>query len=307
MIKIFLLSVATCTLCYGQKEKCGVVIDKQTKLPISYASIYYSDNSSGTFATEKGSFCLPETAKKIDSVSISALGYQKLSLSYSNFLKTENFDLEISPINLVNVIVKGNKGKISSKEIGYAKRHLFSNGLNLNSNTRMACYVPNNDEKELILTNIYCMMKPKENNLVSAFNIRLRLYENKENLPSGDILQENLIAKVPIDAKKIDFNIKKYGIKVPKNGFWIGVESVGYTDKNDVYVAIKDRQIGKYKANNNTKTINLIERISPMYDCMNSDKPWAYVTRWNNEWKPFSMMNAKPQTFLFGARVEYYK
>ncbi len=308
MKKIFLIFLTPFTFCYGQKEKCGVVTEKQAKLPISYANIYFSNNSAGTIANEKGEFCLPEPAKKPDSVSISAFGYKKMSFLYENFLTTKDFMLEVLPINLASVAVKGRKGKVLSKEIGYTKKPFFTNGLTLNSNTRMATFVRNDEEKEMFLTNIYCRMKPIENDLVSAFNVRLRLYQNKDNLPDDDILIENVILKVPVNTKKIDFDIKKFGIKVPKNGFWIGIESIGYTDKNDVFIPIKDFQIGSGKAKKNVDPkLNFSERITPMYASINTDKGLVCTTRWNNLWKPFSIINAKRQTFLFGAKVEYYK
>ena len=110
---------------FQSKDKCGVVVEANTKRPIPYASIYFASEAVGVFSDENGHYCLPVAQKNtLDSVRVSSLGYFKTSLSLSAFVNRGTIFLQSSPIVLENVLVTRSKTKPTLQEIGYSKEKL---------------------------------------------------------------------------------------------------------------------------------------------------------------------------------------
>jgi hypothetical protein len=306
---IFLFIIETQTL--FSQEKCGVLLEKNNRKPVSYATIYYSNSSTGSFATENGHYCISKSNLKIDTVYISALGYSKLTIVYNTFLNADTIYLESIPIELENVIIKSKRGKIYTKEIGYAKKpfiEIRESGYNPNSNMRIATYIPNNNNENWIINSVQCRTIPRDNNIVQLFRIRLRIYshDNINALPNEDLLNENVTIDVSPKEKNIEFNLSKYNLIVPTNGFWIGVESIGYTDKNDNYIPIRNREFGKFTLKDTKKfKLKSIERITPMYKYTIVSPKNSATASWNNKWHH---ENYKEKlTFSFGAKIEKFE
>lgn len=303
---LFFLFIVNVYGLFGQ-EKCGIILDKNSKTPVPYATIYYSRSAIGSFSTEYGNYCISKSNQKIDSVYISALGYLKYSIDYIAFLKADTIYIQNMPIELNDVIVKGKRSKIHTKEIGYHKTSLIEfkeNGYNPNSNQRIATFIAHNSEKWAIKS-IHCRVIPKENKQIQFFRIRLRIYKNDslQMLPKEDLLNENITIDIAPKEKNIEFDLVKYNLKAPNNGFWISMESIGYIDKDGEYIAIRDHEYGKYTLKD-TKKIKLksIERITPMYRYILTSPKKSAISSWNNKWKH---ENYKEKlNFCFGATIE---
>lgn len=293
------------------QEKCGLLADGKTHSPVAYASIYYPTTSTGMFSSENGVYCLPSSINLTDSVVISALGYDKTTIAFTDLLKKDTIYLNNRPINLENVVIKAKSSAYISKEIGYSKKpfiELEQNSITPNSNTKIVTYIPNDSKKTSFISKIHCRLYPEENSLATTFRLRLRLYTHNglNYLPAQDILNENVIIDVSTKQKMVEFEVGKYNIETPANGFWIGVESMGYTDKNNVYWPIKDHEFGKFKFKNTKKfKLESIEPISPsyMYKIIKSNQENSVSANWNNKWSPYRFKRGI--TFLFGAVVQY--
>lgn len=291
---------------FGQ-EKCGIILDKNSKAPVSYATIYYSRTPIGSFSNEYGNYCISKSKEIIDSVYISALGYLKFSIDYSTFSKADTLYLQSGPIELNDVIVKGKRGKIYTKEIGYHKTSFIEfreNGYNPNSNQRIATFIAHNDEKWAIKS-IHCRIIPKDNEQIQFFRIRLRIYTNDtvKMLPKEDLLNENITIDIAPKEKNIEFDLLKYNLKAPDNGFWISMESIGYIDKKGEYIAIRDHEYGRYTLKDSKKVkLKSIERITPMYRYTLTSPKRSAISSWNNKWKHENYKETL--TFSFGATIE---
>lgn len=93
----------------------GLVIDKETKLPIPYAEIYIVDLATGTVSNEKGEFKITHFNQQAIKLHIHALGYNLLE---TNLEKTNNnqktFYLTPSHFDLEEIVLSVPKGKLES-------------------------------------------------------------------------------------------------------------------------------------------------------------------------------------------------
>lgn len=111
------------TLCcinvFGQVAE-GVVINKTTKQPISYTSIYLKSNSSlGTVSNIEGRFRLRITA--VDSVIFTHVGFKRKSVSTKSFDGTKTIELEEQHRMLSEVIIMPDSNLLTLLRRAYSK------------------------------------------------------------------------------------------------------------------------------------------------------------------------------------------
>lgn len=91
---------------FGQKVIYGKVLDKNSKKPISYATIQVRSLGIGTVTNEGGIFKIMLANNAVDSLSISCIGYNTSSVSVYNILTKSNVaELEPCEQKLPEVIV----------------------------------------------------------------------------------------------------------------------------------------------------------------------------------------------------------
>jgi erythromycin esterase-like protein len=83
------------------------VIDRETKLGVSYASIYLLNTSKGVASNSEGEFIFntPE-AKRTDKIVFSSIGYRTDTLSYQEFIKANIIELTPVANQLEEVVVR---------------------------------------------------------------------------------------------------------------------------------------------------------------------------------------------------------
>ena len=86
---------------------CGKILDKETSDPLPGATAYVKNSPHGTTADEQGNFTLKGHFKNTDSLEISYLGYQRLTLSVRDLLDQpcKNFTLKFAPQAIPGVII----------------------------------------------------------------------------------------------------------------------------------------------------------------------------------------------------------
>ena len=114
LISVF-LSLSLCLVAYNQIIK-GTILDKNTKSPIAYATVYFNTTSVGSYTDEKGSFKLDIRNIISMPLTISALGYYSINISdYSPdkdilvYLTPEVFGLKEVVVNAKGNGQRGNK------------------------------------------------------------------------------------------------------------------------------------------------------------------------------------------------------
>lgn len=117
---IFLLSISVSA---QNRHIRGVVLDAHTKEPVSFASVYFSNSTSGNATDSAGSFSL--IARPNDTLLVSYAGYEtyRLPVSLIDFDKAIKIELERGGmINAVVVKKKFNKGLFLWKKIMSRKK-----------------------------------------------------------------------------------------------------------------------------------------------------------------------------------------
>jgi hypothetical protein len=283
---IILLLIYFSLPCFSQK--CGIIADKATKLGISYSSISFIQKPLGTLSDNKGSYCLEISIskEKNDSIFVSALGYENKRLSYKQYIQSDTIFLVEKNILLQEVVVKSKKEK--TVILGTFNKHwkLHDASFNVNSNTMVVSKIENINDLDGLITKIHYRINPHRSDLVKKFRVQCRLFKNDslKNIPSEDILNDNVIIDINPEDKFIEAEISSYNINFKGKSLWVGIQTIGYINKEDIYISLFDHKFGKsvWRKNIFKKGKNML--LSPAYLMTNkgvgkSKEPWNYY--WN--------------------------
>ena len=151
---------------YNQIIK-GTILDKETKSPITYATIYFEGTSVASFTNGKGNFVLD--IKNINSMplTISALGYYSMTLD--NFSPEKVVLVYLSPkifkLNEISVTVRGNP-KIRKQNLEIFRREFLGRTENAKE-----CQILNEDDIRFIIS--------ANKDTLKAFSIKPIIVNNK--------------------------------------------------------------------------------------------------------------------------------
>ena len=286
------------------QSKCFIIFDKTNNSSIPYTTIYQREVHYGFFADENGRFCLDNFQ---DSIEITALGYERKIINKNTLNKLDTIFLNIKTVELNELTVSIKRKKRKTKTLGFYHRDplkILSSGFTPNSSFKVATFIQNSIDDEALIKKVFCDLIPKENEHVKTFRIRLRIFSNLNNLPNEDILIENTIQNVEVNKKKIEFDISNIGIILPKDGIWVSLECIGYTNNQNKFILIGDKQFGKYTLKDSKKfKVKSIERISPCFKTINDKVGNSADSNWSGNWKHIKY-NPK-LTFCIGVMVEY--
>ncbi|MEA5139388.1 carboxypeptidase-like regulatory domain-containing protein [Arcicella rigui] len=287
-------------------QKCGIVSDNHTKAGIAYATISHINKSSGSISDAKGQFCIQTqlSNSNTDSIIVSALGYEQRLLSLNDFLKSDTVFLREKNVLLEEVRVKSRKNKTIDYGTFHKRWILYQASYNPNSSTLTAVRVENYDNIEGIITNLHYRLSPKKSEFIKKYRLRCRLFKNGEdNKPSEDILNDNIIVEATPEDKFINVDITSHNVSLHDKYVWIGIQTIGYIDKNDEYFAISDYQFGKsFYKKNDAKKVEKIMLISPSY-MMSKDGVAKSKHLWSKSWS--EIPPSKYNVPLFGITISY--
>jgi hypothetical protein len=186
---------------YGQKVE-GIVIDEESKQPISFVTIGVVNKSGGTYADEKGNYSLELSGyQHSDTLKFSCIGYNSVIFSVEEVVnKYKNLpcviNMKVNRIQLNEVVVKPSKfktkvlgNKISNKHIGLATNHesgiIISNNKILRlSEASFKLRIPSTLDSVVLQFNVYDVKNnlPNENILKQPINIHLRKDQLVDNV-----------------------------------------------------------------------------------------------------------------------------
>lgn len=233
--------------------------DSKTQSPISFATISFG-NGNGVFADDNGSFLFTKKIyPDIDTLYISALGYKELKIATLNLPKTLFLEAQADELQEIIVQTKINRKFKVEKRKPKVHNDYFKCWLPT-IESEIAVFFPNTTPQTKKITTVFFPIKIeasdwKERKRSGAKKrpfstlFRVQFYNSdKRGLP-GDVLSyENIIFRVTEQNKDVfELDVTDYDIYVPKNGVFVSIQVLGYTDKagkllpNKKYKEIKSK------------------------------------------------------------------
>ena len=234
---VILLLFLTPILTYSQIHK---VLDSEQSSPISYATISFG-NGNGTFADANGNFMFSKKwYPDIDSLYISAMGYKELALSTNNMPKKIFLTQDVSELKEV-VVVAERKRKYKTKKISAEVHKDYFRCWLPTVESEIAVFFPRNPEKSTKIASVYLPVKVESSNKNATRNQRfstlfkMQFYANDNGVPGKHLTYEDIIFRVTDqDKPNFELNISEYKIYIPKDGIFISIQVLGYTDKEGI-------------------------------------------------------------------------
>jgi len=190
----------------------GKVIDSSSEKPLEYVNLGVIDTPIGITTNEKGEFSLDikgQSPKAI--VRISMIGYKPQTFSIEELTNKENIiKLVNEPIQLAEVTVKPFSGKL--KKVGTTDNKHGGiggwGGTQFGSGHEIGTKIELGTSPVLIKSfHIYLFRQSFE---CSVFRLHIRSIAN--NLPSEELLTENILIQVTKKSGWVDIDLKKYNL-----------------------------------------------------------------------------------------------
>lgn len=212
------------------------ILSKQDSTEVSYASIVYFANDSiagGTYTDENGKATL-KIPLKCNTIEFSAMGYDTIKIN-KNDLNSVIY-LEEHPLPLHEIVLTSSKiKKKKTIKLGYpikSKRYFFGvkGGLEV-----VTLFKPDIQDQRKVSAFLFYLedfgSKDKQSSL-----FRIVFYENAANKPSRQIhikdKKQQVFTINPHQYGKIKLNIDHLNIVLPKEGLFVGIEYMGFTEAN---------------------------------------------------------------------------
>ncbi len=309
LIVLFLL---ISTVAFSQIQ----IQNSETKEAVSFATISFG-NGNGVFADDEGTFIFTKKMyHDIDTLTITALGYKRLKIATLNL--PELLPLTPSANRLEEVIIQVNpSGKFKIQKIKPIVHQDYFNCWLPTIESEIAVFFPKTTHKPTKVSKLYFPIKNEAKNWRKRKNkntkkrpfstlFKVHFYENENGFP-GDVLSyEKIIFRVTEQKEEVfELDIDKNNIYLPKNGLFVSIQALGYTDKRGKLLPNK-----KYRE---IKTSRGIVKISttfrPLLPFTNKiTNKNTFVKRIflnNNKWLRYEKKNIKNSKLLTAGMNNY--
>ncbi len=218
--------------------------DSETNYPVSYATISFG-NGNGIFADDEGLFVFNKKLyPDIDSLFISALGYKHLAIATIDLPKEIKLTQDINELDEVVINVK-NKKRFKKEELKpYLDDDYYKCWLPT-IESEIAVFFPNTDDrlKQLKTIKFPIALESKDwkkrkraNSDKRSFStlFKVQFYEaNEKGLPGDVLTYETIVFRATEkDGDFHELNVESFDLYAPKNGFFVSIQVLGYTDKS---------------------------------------------------------------------------
>lgn len=311
--KLFLFLILTINyLSYSQIT----IQDKETKEPVSFATISF-ENGNGLFADEEGKFIFTkERYKDIDSLVITSIGYNELKISTDNLPSVLKLLPSTDQLDEVFIQAKP-KGKFKTKKIKPVLHDDYFKCWLPTIESEIAVYFPNDSKNIKQISRLYLPIKAevsdwkkrkKANTKKRAFStlFKVNFYENMDGFPGEIINYETIVFRVTQESEAVfELDINKNNILIPKNGIFVSVQILGYTDKEGKLLPNKKYQEIKTKKGI-VKVSTTFRPLLPFTDQVKNKR--TFVKRIflnNNKWICFEKKNISNNKLLLSGLNNY--
>lgn len=286
-----------------------IIIDSQTKHPVSYATISFG-NGQGVFADDEGMFVFTKKIyPDIDSLFISALGFKDLHISSETVSDT----LQLQPFidELDEVVVRAKIDRKYKEETikPYLDDDYYACWLPT-IESEIAVYFKNPDTKLKKLTEIQFPIalesvdwekRHKANAEKKPFStlFKVKVYYNNNGFPGKPLSYENMAFRVTEkDGDAYAMDVSAYDIYIPDSGFFVSLQVLGYTDDSGKLLPNK-----KYKEiKSRGQTVKIPTNFRPLLPFTNEiPENNTYIKRVfvnHNQWIQFKKENINDSSLL---------
>lgn len=238
------------------------VLDKNTQLPISYASISFG-NGQGVFADDEGVFVFTKKLyPDIDSLFVSALGYKDLFITSKQLQPKLFLQQQADVLDEVVIGVKLDKTKGKKFKTESLKPYLDDDYYKCwlpTIESEIAVFFPNNDQKlkriakvkfPIALESKDWKNRKRANKEKKKFStlFKVNFYAKNDGKPGENLNIKTIVFRATEkDGDYHELDVTAQNILVPDDGFYVSIQVLGYTDKsgkllpNKKYKEIKGR------------------------------------------------------------------
>ena len=318
MKNIPLLIILLSHYCFSQTK----VIDSETRYPVSYATISFG-NGQGIFADDEGTFVFTKKLyPDVDSLFISALGFKDLYKSTENLPKIILMEAEASELEEIVLKVKIDR-KFKKEEV---KPYLDDNYYKCwlpTIESEIAVFFPNENDKLKKITSVIFPLalesrdwdKRKRSNADKrpfSTLFKVKFYKNQRGFPGKVMNTSNIVFRATEkNGDEYELEVEERDLFFPKDGFFVSLQVLGYTDKNGKLLPNK-----KYKEiRGRNGTVKIPTNFRPLLPFTNEiEGHRTYIKRVfisGNNWVQFKKGNGIESTLLrnninnYGVGINY--
>lgn len=218
------------------------VSDSITKYPVSYATISFG-NGNGTFADDEGKFYFTKKLyPDIDSLFISALGFKDLNISTENLPNQLFLQPQADELDEVVIGTKLNRKFKEEKLKPYLDDDYYKCWLPT-IESEIAVYFPKTSNQDQKLTSVIFPIaleskdwskRKRANSDKKKFStlFKVKLYGNNNGKPGKVLTYETIVFRATEkNGDAYELNVEDYNLYIPKDGFFVSLQVMGYTDK----------------------------------------------------------------------------
>lgn len=200
-----------------------VVADNNTKEPLPYATIVFSQERKGIYADNSGKFTVPLQYNATDSVNISILGYHTKYTLVINLHDTVYLEQKAYELPTVTILPKDKNiiklGNIKSKRNGY-----FGMSATFTP-VVIASYISNTHYENCYIEKLYFKYLHQKDGF--SYLVRPQLFEVGGNgEPAAPLLSKSTTLILPEKGGILEIDVSNEFIVFPENGLFVGMEII---------------------------------------------------------------------------------
>ncbi|WP_452224148.1 hypothetical protein [Lacinutrix chionoecetis] len=240
---------------YSLAQNTTILSDTQE--PVSYATISFG-NGNGLFADDDGKFYFTKKLyKDIDSLFISAIGYTDLKLATQDLPSTIVMKASINTLD--EVFLTKPRGKFKLEKIKPTLHDDYYKCWLPTIESEIAVFFPNTSPETKRISSLQIPIKveakdwekrKRKTSDKRPFStlFKVNFYKNNNGLP-GDVLTYDKVVFIANEKndKIIDLDVTAHDVYMPKDGLFISLQVLGYTDDNGKLLPNKKYQEIKTK------------------------------------------------------------
>lgn len=282
MKKYFCFLLFFNVICVSAQTVKLQLLSKIDNVPIQYASVILLKSKLGMYSDEFGKVEI--TLPLNDSLSISCIGYETLTVSTKKIKNYTEIFLQPKFFELEETVVKEKKEKFKVYKVGsyWEKQKRYLKPV---IGTQWAIRLKNIYQKDGTIDSIFLKFLRGSQTKDSRIMIRLYTVDFGCNCPGREILQQAIVKDIKPHQLAVTINILDKNIKFSNEGLFISLEILGFVD-NGVYEPITFGY--------NVEPVLALSKESSEYD------NWI-KTPFKKQWEQFFVKNK----LMFGATVFY--